>query len=111
MRFCVRKSVDTSRLSKTPINGCNKLSSRCCGTFVTSAVSARPLPGSTAAVWNCWVFSPFRPLPELIGHSGSTGAFAYYCPTQALYLAGTVNQITAQRRAFQLTIQIVNALQ
>jgi CubicO group peptidase (beta-lactamase class C family) len=56
------------------------------------------------------VFSPFRPLPELIGHSGSTGAFAYYCPKKALYLVGTVNQITAQRRAFQLRIQMVNAL-
>lgn len=57
------------------------------------------------------VFSPFQPIPEFIGHSGSTGSFAYYCPEKALYLAGTMNQITAQRRAFQLMIQIANALQ
>jgi D-alanyl-D-alanine carboxypeptidase len=57
------------------------------------------------------VFSPLQPIPELIGHSGSTGSFAYYCPEKALYLAGTMNQITAQRRTFQLIIQIANALQ
>ena len=53
---CYRPGMSATgvdRSLKTPINVCNKLSSRCFGAFVTSAVSARPLPGSKAAVWNC----------------------------------------------------------
>jgi len=37
------------------------------------------------------IFSPFKPIPELIGHSGLSGAFAYYCPEKDLHLTGTVN--------------------
>lgn len=56
------------------------------------------------------IFSPFKPTPEFIGHSGSTGSFAYYCPEKALYIAGTVNQIAAPRKAFQLMMQIADAV-
>jgi CubicO group peptidase (beta-lactamase class C family) len=52
------------------------------------------------------IFSPFQPLPEFIGHSGSTGSFAYYCPDKALYLAGTVNQIAAPGRAVRLMMRL-----
>lgn len=57
-----------------------------------------------------WYFSPFKPMPELIGHSGSTGSFAYYCPARELYLTGTVNQIVGPNISFMLMIQIINAL-
>ena len=51
----------------------------------------------------------FRKTPELIGHSGSTGSFAFYCPSRALYVAGTINQLASPSRAFRLATQIVAA--
>ncbi len=36
----------------------------------------------------------FTSLPEFIGHSGSTGSFAFLCPSRSLYLAGTINQVS-----------------
>lgn len=39
------------------------------------------------------VLSPLFPAPDIIGHSGSTGSFAYYCPSKDIYVTGTVNQI------------------
>ncbi len=54
------------------------------------------------------IFSPFRPIPEFIGHSGSTGSFAFYCPKKALYLTGTVNQTASPSRPIRLMIQIAN---
>lgn len=50
-----------------------------------------------------------RPLPEFIGHSGSTGSFAFTCPSQSLYLAGTVNRI-APARPFFLMIRLVRSV-
>lgn len=40
------------------------------------------------------LMSPFLPAPEIIGHSGSTGSFAFYCPPYATYIVGTVNQMS-----------------
>ncbi|MBN2436954.1 MAG: beta-lactamase family protein [Spirochaetes bacterium] len=36
-------------------------------------------------------------LPEFTGHSGSTGSFAFVCPSRSLYLTGTLNVITPAR--------------
>jgi CubicO group peptidase (beta-lactamase class C family) len=46
-------------------------------------------------------FSVHKP-PEFIGHSGSTGSFAFTCPSRSLYLAGTVNQIANPAKPFFL---------
>ncbi len=40
----------------------------------------------------------FRATPELIGHSGASGTFAYYAPQQDLYLLGSFNQTDAPQR-------------
>ncbi|MBN1919997.1 MAG: beta-lactamase family protein [Anaerolineae bacterium] len=40
------------------------------------------------------------PLPEFVGHSGSTGSFAFACPSRSLYLTGTLNVITPPRPLF-----------
>jgi D-alanyl-D-alanine carboxypeptidase len=42
----------------------------------------------------------FSPLPEFVGHSGSTGSFAFMCPSRSLYLTGTLNQISPARPFF-----------
>jgi D-alanyl-D-alanine carboxypeptidase len=51
-----------------------------------------------------------RPLPEFVGHSGSTGSFAFTCPSRSLYLAGTVNQVASPSRPFFLMIGLVRAV-
>jgi CubicO group peptidase (beta-lactamase class C family) len=54
-----------------------------------------------------WVWP--TPLPEFIGHSGSTGSFAFVCPSRSLYLAGTLNQLAAPARPFFLMMDLVRA--
>ena len=48
------------------------------------------------------VFTPFHPMPAVIGHSGSTGCWLYYCAERDLYLAGAVNEITAGAVPYRL---------
>ncbi len=56
------------------------------------------------------ILSPFQPMPELIGHSGSTGSFAFYSPARALYMVGTLNQTNAPSKPFRLMLQIMSAI-
>ncbi|MBE2280810.1 MAG: beta-lactamase family protein [Ignavibacteriaceae bacterium] len=56
------------------------------------------------------IFSPFSPAPEFIGHSGLSGAFAFYCPEKDVYLAGTVNQIADPGISFRLMLKVVNEI-
>lgn len=39
------------------------------------------------------LMSPLFPAPEIIGHSGLTGSFAFYCPEKEVYITGTINQL------------------
>lgn len=55
-------------------------------------------------------FFSLTPLPEFIGHSGSTGSFAFVCPSQSMYLAGTVNQIASPQKPFFLMIELLRAV-
>jgi D-alanyl-D-alanine carboxypeptidase len=47
--------------------------------------------------------------PQFIGHSGSTGSFAFMCPVRSIYLAGTLNQIVAPAKPFFLMSNLVRA--
>jgi D-alanyl-D-alanine carboxypeptidase len=49
------------------------------------------------------------PLPEFAGHSGSTGSFAFVCPSRSMYLTGTVDQIADPSRPFFLMIDLIRA--
>jgi len=51
------------------------------------------------------VLSPWRAPPELLGHSGISGAFAFRCPEMNVTLTGTVNQIAGRGRPFRLMLQ------
>jgi CubicO group peptidase (beta-lactamase class C family) len=55
-------------------------------------------------------FFSLRPLPEFIGHSGSTASFAFTCPSRSLYLAGTLNQIASPAKPYRLMIALVHAI-
>ena len=57
-----------------------------------------------------WIFSPFNPIPEVIGHFGSTGAALFFCPELDLYLLGVTNQVKAQNSLNQLVIGMINLM-
>ncbi len=54
--------------------------------------------------------SPFHASPELIGHSGLNGAFAFYCPERDIYLAGTLNSVVNPGAPFRLMLRLLSAL-
>lgn len=43
----------------------------------------------------------------LIGHSGLSGAFMFYCPELDIYLAGTLNQTNEEQNAMVLMVNIL----
>ncbi len=53
--------------------------------------------------------TPLRPVPGVIGHTGSTGTWLFYAPELDLYLTGTVNQITAGAVPFRLVPRVLRA--
>jgi D-alanyl-D-alanine carboxypeptidase len=54
-----------------------------------------------------WIINPTGAIPELIGHSGLSGALAYYSPEKELYVTGTVNQIAYPDTSFKLAIKLI----
>jgi CubicO group peptidase (beta-lactamase class C family) len=56
------------------------------------------------------ILSPFHPVPDLVGHSGSTGSVAFYVPDMDIYITGSTNQQARPNIAFQTTIKIINKL-
>ncbi len=54
-----------------------------------------------------WFFDPAGKFPELIGHSGLSGALAYCCPEKDLYITGTVNQVAYPDLSFRLAIKLI----
>jgi len=54
--------------------------------------------------------TPFGKIPPVIGHTGSTGSWLFYCPVYDLYLAGTVDQITAGAVPYKFIPKLLHAL-
>jgi CubicO group peptidase (beta-lactamase class C family) len=46
----------------------------------------------------------------LIGHSGTSGAFMYYCPEMEVYLTGTFNQTAYQKKHVVFMMQVLSQL-
>lgn len=57
-----------------------------------------------------WLFMPFGKRPELLGHSGLSGAFAFACPARNLYLAGTANQVLNPDLSFRMMLDALRTL-
>lgn len=56
------------------------------------------------------LFSPFHPIPPMIGHAGSTGTVAFYVPEKKIFITGAVNQIKNPATIFKAMIKILNQL-
>lgn len=56
------------------------------------------------------LFSPFRSVPAVVGHSGATGSWLFYCEELDVLLAGTVNQLSAGAVPFRFMPKILQAL-
>jgi len=54
--------------------------------------------------------TPFRPVPQVVGHTGSTGTWLFHAPEPDLYLVGAVNQITAGAVPFRVVPRVLRAL-
>ncbi|MFM9947351.1 MAG: hypothetical protein ACKV1O_05375 [Saprospiraceae bacterium] len=53
-----------------------------------------------------WIFNPTGAVPYLIGHSGLSGALAYYSPGENIYIAGTVNQVAHPDISFKTMVKL-----
>ncbi len=58
-----------------------------------------------------WFFSPFAPQPELVGHSGISGAFAFWSPEKRVFLSGTVNQLANRSLPYRFMLQVLAAVE
>jgi CubicO group peptidase (beta-lactamase class C family) len=52
------------------------------------------------------LFNPTRAIPSYIGHSGLSGALAFYSPRENLYITGTVNQVAHPDLSFKTMIKL-----
>jgi len=57
-----------------------------------------------------WLFNPTGAIPYFIGHSGLSGALAYFSPTENLFVAGTVNQVAHPGISFRTMIKLTQIL-
>lgn len=57
------------------------------------------------------LFSPFRAVPELIGHTGASGSWLFYCPPLDVILAGTVDQVGAGAVPFRFGSGLLSTIE
>ena len=53
------------------------------------------------------IFTLGANIPPMYGHSGLSGAFAFYCPEKDCYITGTVNQIHKPGSSFKLMVKLL----
>jgi hypothetical protein len=52
------------------------------------------------------IFNPTGSIPSFIGHSGLSGALAYYSPKENIFISGTVNQVAHPDISFRTMIKL-----
>ena len=57
------------------------------------------------------LFTPLRPVPEVVGHSGVTGSWLFHCPELDLITAGTVDQAAAAAVPYRFVPRLLRVLQ
>jgi D-alanyl-D-alanine carboxypeptidase len=56
------------------------------------------------------VFSPFSPMPALVGHSGASGSVLFHDPARSLTIAGSINQLRRRSQVFKVLSRLERAL-
>jgi D-alanyl-D-alanine carboxypeptidase len=56
------------------------------------------------------LFTPIKPIPAIMGHTGVTGSWLFYCPKLKLILAGTVDQLEAPATPFRFLPKLLRTL-
>lgn len=54
------------------------------------------------------IVSPVVPAPEILGHSGSTGSFAFRCPGAGVHVVGTLNR--TDKKPFEAVYRAIREL-
>ena len=54
--------------------------------------------------------TPFRPIPEIVGHTGVTGSWLFHCPDLDVITAGTVDQATAAALPYRFVPRLLRTL-
>jgi CubicO group peptidase (beta-lactamase class C family) len=54
------------------------------------------------------IFTPSSAMPAVLGHTGSTGCWLFYCPKLDVFLAGSVNEVTAGAIPFRTVPRILS---
>jgi CubicO group peptidase (beta-lactamase class C family) len=64
-------------------------------------------------LWTPRIISPLKPIGEILGFWGQTGAFAFHNPENNLYFTGTVNQVNGMGHsaAYKAMINVIKAAQ
>ncbi len=57
-----------------------------------------------------WIFNPSGAVPYFIGHSGLSGALAYYSPKENIFVVGTVNQVAHPDISFKTMIKLTQQI-
>lgn len=57
-----------------------------------------------------WLFNPTGAVPYFIGHSGLSGALAFYSPKENIFIVGTVNQVAHPDISFKTMIKLVQKI-
>jgi D-alanyl-D-alanine carboxypeptidase len=53
------------------------------------------------------IFTPVQAMPAVLGHTGSTGCWIFYCPAHELLLCGNVSEVTAGALPFRLVPKLL----
>lgn len=56
------------------------------------------------------IFTPRRGLPAVIGHTGSTGCWLFYCPELDVYMSGSVDEVTAGAVPYRIVPRILRSV-
>ena len=55
-------------------------------------------------------FTPLHPMPPVLGHTGSTGCWLFYCPQWDMLLSGSVDEVTAGAVPYRVVPKILKIL-
>jgi D-alanyl-D-alanine carboxypeptidase len=56
------------------------------------------------------VLTPIHPMPPVLGHTGSTGCWLFYCPQWDMLLSGSVDEVTAGAVPYRVVPKILKIL-